>query len=183
MLCPPCDSEQSPFDSEFRCTIMPHTMFRRLRQVVTFALAGTLAVPAINESLCGPLRDDSVGYRDVVLPAPNGVEVHQDHPSKGEFDGGGSEEDGHSYPVDRLSRDPGPLEMFKRGHRISGLHSTIGRSYEKHASGLHAFPAKSPSLQRTGFADRCIRSWFSVVALPVKAHAPPQIRSFLARAC
>lgn len=154
-------------------------MVSKLRQVVVFALAGTLAVPAINEMLRSPLGEDPAGRREVALPSPNGVEVQQDQPSKGESDGDGSE-DRNSYPTGRLSPEPGPLEMFKRGHRVSGIHSTIGRSHEKHASGLHAFPAKSPGLERTGITDRCIRSWFSVVAPPVKAHAPPQIRSFLA---
>lgn len=155
-------------------------MVRKLRQVVVFALAGTLAVPAIHEMLRGPLSDDLAGRREVALPTPNEVEVHQDHPSKGESDGGGSKEDENSYPAGRLSPDPAPLEMLKRGHRISGLHSTVGRSHETHASGLHAVAAQAPGLQRTGIADRCIRSWLSVVAPPVKPHAPPHIRSFLA---
>ncbi len=159
-------------------------MVTKLRQVVVFALAGTLAtVPAMSDVLHGPLGEDLAGYREVPLPAQNGVELDQDQPSKGESDGGGSEEDGNSYPAGRLSPEPGPLEMFKRGHRISGLQTTIGRSHERQASGLHAFPAPSPGLQRTGIADRCIRSWLSVVAPPVKPHAPPRILSFLAQAC
>lgn len=156
-------------------------MVSKLRQAVTFALAGTLAtVPAIRDVLHSPLGVESTGYREVPPVALNGVELHQDQPSKGESDGGGSEEDGNSYPAGRLSPEPGPLEMFKRGHRISGLHSTVGRSHETHASGLHAVAAQAPGLQRTGIADRCIRSWLSVVAPPVKPHAPPHIRSFLA---
>lgn len=159
-------------------------MISKLRQFVVFALTGTLAaVPAISDVLHSPLGDDSVADREVALAAPNGVAPHQDQPSQGESSGGGSEEDGNSYPAGRLSSEPGPLEMFMRGHRVSGLHSTVGRSHEKHASGLHAFPARSPGLQRTGIADLCIRSWLSVVAPPVKPHAPPRLLSFLAQAC
>lgn len=156
-------------------------MVSQLRQIGVFVLAGTLAaVPAISDVLHGPLGDDSAGYREIPLSSPNGVELHRDQPSKGESNGGGSKEDGNSYPAGRLSPEPGPLEMFKRGHPVSGFQSTVGRSHEKHASGLHAFPTPSLGLQRTGIADRCIRSWLSVVAPPVKPHAPPQTRSSLA---
>ena len=151
-------------------------MVSKLRQLVVCALAGTLvAVPAISDVLHGALGGDSAGYREVHLPAPNGVDLHQDRPSEGE-----SEEDGNSYPAGRLSPEPGPLEMFKRGHRISGFQSTFGRSHEKQASVLYVFPAHSPGVRRTGMADRCIRSWLSIVAPPIQPHAPPQALSFLA---
>lgn len=156
-------------------------MVSKLRQVVVFALAGTLAaVQPISDVLHSPRGADSADYPEVPLPAASVVELDQEQPSNGESNGSGSQEDGNSYPAGQLRPEPSPLEMFKRGHRVSGLHSTVGRSHEKHASGLHAFPAQSPGLQQTGIADRCIRSWLSVVAPPVKPHAPPHIRSFLA---
>lgn len=155
---------------------MPNAMFKRIQTAVLFCLMGALAVPAMNEQLLGVAGVDSVGGENHP-PSPRSESgSNEESNPKNESDEPGSNTE-NSYPAGRLSHEPSPFDFVQRGQRIPGFSGSVARPLEKHVGRAHRLSVKSPRLRRIGMAERCFRSWLSIVAPPIQPHAPPYDRA------
>ncbi len=161
---------------------MPSTMFKWMQTAALFCLIGALAVPAMNEKILGISGADSVG-RENQPNRPQSEAVYDENiDPRNESDETGSKNE-DSYPAGRLSHEPSPFDLVQRGQRIPGFSGSVAAPLEKHVVRAHRLSVKSPRLCRTGIAERCIRSWLSIVAPPIMPHAPPYDCAFVENRC
>lgn len=157
---------------------MPNTMFKRMQTAVLFCLMGAFAVPAMNEQVLGVSGVDSVGGENHPQRPQSESGNDGDSDPKNESDETGSRKE-DSYPAGRLSHERSPFDLVQRGQRIPGFSGSVAAPLEKHVGRTHRLSLKSPRFRRTGMSDRCFRSWLSIVAPPIKPHAPPYDREFV----
>ena len=161
---------------------MPNTMFKRVRTAVLFCLMGALAVPAMNEQLLGISGVDSISGENRPRSPQSASGNDEDRDPKIEPDESGSKTE-DSYPAGRLSHEPSPFDLVQQGQRIPVFFGLVARPLEKQAGRSYRLSEKCPRSRRTGVAERCFRSWLSIVAPPIQPHAPPFDRTFVQKRC